>query len=411
MPNKFDFKRILLAVSGGLDSICLAHYFICNKEQLGIEWLGIAHVHHGLREGSADRDADFVKKFADKFRIPFFLKKLDGKALKAMHGSLEENARNARYESLKEIAQPYAAAIATAHHAGDQAETVYLRLRRGVSLLGLRGIASINNGDIPVVRPLLHTTRKELKEYAKQNQLEWCEDESNLDIKFARNQIRHLALPCLERLTPGASAQLYRIATLANSAYGKILKAANALFAPTVISQENWPFEEKFSPYKNVLALKAKALEDILEVNSRKELFRLWIGEKGFRFPLKDSGSIFQLPFPQSLHCKSLFIEKCRDILWICDQSLPRSGKIEPNNLYFVTDKFSGLNGEWRFRTKGDTLWPADEKIKARKLEKWLREQGIPPWMHDSLPIFANGSRVFFVEGIRRPQKNEKRKV
>ena len=76
----YGFKRLLLAVSGGLDSICLAHYFIQNREALGIEWLGIAHVHHGLREGSADRDAAFVEAFARRYDIPFFLKKLDGEA-------------------------------------------------------------------------------------------------------------------------------------------------------------------------------------------------------------------------------------------------------------------------------------------------------------------------------------------
>ena len=82
----------------------MAHYFIENKEALGIEWLGIAHVHHGLRKGTADRDAAFVKAFAKSHNVPFFLKKLDGDALKAMDGSLEENARDARYKALVEIA-------------------------------------------------------------------------------------------------------------------------------------------------------------------------------------------------------------------------------------------------------------------------------------------------------------------
>ena len=102
--HHLGFKRLLLAVSGGLDSICLAHYFICNKAALGIEWLGIAHVHHGLRVGTADRDAAFVEAFARKYNVPFFLKKLDGEALKSAEGSLEENARDARYKALVEIA-------------------------------------------------------------------------------------------------------------------------------------------------------------------------------------------------------------------------------------------------------------------------------------------------------------------
>ena len=102
--RRHGFKRLLLAVSGGLDSICLAHYFIENREALGIEWLGIAHVHHGLREETADRDAKFVEAFAKSHDVPFFLKRLDGEALKTAEGSLEENARDARYKALVEIA-------------------------------------------------------------------------------------------------------------------------------------------------------------------------------------------------------------------------------------------------------------------------------------------------------------------
>ena len=102
--RRHGFKRLLLAVSGGLDSICLAHYFIYNKAALGIEWLGIAHVHHGLRVGTADRDAAFVEAFAKAHGVPFFLKRLDGESLKNAEGSLEENARDARYKALVEIA-------------------------------------------------------------------------------------------------------------------------------------------------------------------------------------------------------------------------------------------------------------------------------------------------------------------
>lgn len=151
--RRHGFKRLLLAVSGGLDSICLAHYFIANREVLGIEWLGLAHVHHGLREGTADRDAAFVEEFAKSHNVPFFLRRLDGEALKAAEGSLEENARDARYKALVEIVNEIGDSclrgndnkgiIVTAHHAGDQAETMYMRLRRGTTLAGLRGIQSL----------------------------------------------------------------------------------------------------------------------------------------------------------------------------------------------------------------------------------------------------------------------------
>lgn len=414
---------MLLAVSGGLDSICLAHYFTHNKESLGIKWLGIAHVHHGLRETTADRDAEFVQNFANKFNIPFFLKKLDGVALKAADGSLEENARIARYNALHEIIaeildddslgplkQHKTIAIATAHHAGDQAETVYLRLRRGVTLAGLRGIQANaqTSAKIPIVRPFLNTTRQQLLEYARKNGLSWCDDESNSDIKFARNFIRHQSLPYLEKKFPGAGHQLCAIAKSAANAYKKILASADALFLPAIIAQEDWPFALEFTPFKKVLALNALLVEEKLTTPGTAEIFRLWLNERGFRLPLKESGTSLTTPIPFKMHCKAITIEKSRNILWIYDTSSADFQKKDVDNLYFVSDKFSGLDGAWRYRETGDALCPRDEKIKARKLEKWLREQGIPPFMHDHLPLFAQGSKVLYVEGVKRTKNKRK---
>ena len=482
------FKRLLLAVSGGLDSICLAHYFIENREALGIEWLGIAHVHHGLREGSADRDAQFVETFARKHGVPFFLKKLDGEALKAAEGSLEENARDARYKALVEIAmsselsavsdekkeipafagmteknaeqnKPLASRlsslvsrliIVTAHHAGDQAETMFMRLRRGTTLAGLRGIQPLRamsdersamsceqsamsneEKEIPasagmteecvanqassleprasyLLRPLLSVTHEDLLAYAREHNLTWCEDESNADVKFARNKVRHELLPQLEKSCPGATAQLCRIARLADRAYDKAIIAAKALFEPAVVPPEKWPFEPTMAPYANVLALDAAKLESI---KPYPELLRLWLDARGFRFPV----DTFAKPNPiytgnsqtmRTLSFRTRFIEKCRHIVWIYDSS----AILAPSNLYFSNEKqrFSGISGQWRHPQQGDILSPMDMKISPRKLAEWLQEKGIPRWERDSLQVFAQGTRVLFVSGIRT--ENSKRK-
>lgn len=323
----YGFKRLLLAVSGGLDSICLAHYFIANSETLGIEWLGIAHVHHGLREGTADRDAAFVEAFARKYNVPFFLKKLDGESLKNAEGSLEENARDARYKALVEIAlDPIASArlqddtphtshptshpsfvIVTAHHAGDQAETMYMRLRRGTTLAGLRGIQEVRVLDEAshtpsLYRPFLSVSRADLLAYAREHNLTWCEDESNSDTKFARNFIRHEALPHLERNCPGATRQLCRIAGLADKAYAKVIEKCNALFREALRqTQGNAPKEDSSidcfvanASRNDVIPLKSirlnqKALRKILLAHSNanlSEMFRLWLSEQRFRFPI-----------------------------------------------------------------------------------------------------------------------------
>ena len=321
------FKRLLLAVSGGLDSICLAHYFIANREALGIEWLGIAHVHHGLREVTADRDAKFVEAFAGKHNVPFFLKKLDGDALKNAEGSLEENARDARYKALVDIALDPSASpqddaprisyptssiinhpssiIVTAHHAGDQAETMYMRLRRGTTLEGLRGIQEVRalskepsamsyegKGASPLVsiyRPFLNITREELLAYARENSLEWCEDESNEDVKFARNFTRHEALPHLEETCPGATRQLCRIAGLADRAYAKVIARCEEVFGNTILDGGSVSAMTHQNKPTMALTLDKKKLNKVLLEHADtdlSEMFRLWLSAKGFRFPI-----------------------------------------------------------------------------------------------------------------------------
>ena len=303
--RRHGFKRLLLAVSGGLDSICLAHYFIANREALGIEWLGIAHVHHGLREGTADRDAAFVEAFAKAHGVPFFLKRLDGESLKNAEGSLEENARAARYKALHETVGN-CEAIVTAHHAGDQAETMYMRLRRGTTLAGLRGIQplraldSIGHGTFHtthlIYRPFLNVTREELLAYARENNLTWCEDESNADVKFARNRVRHEMLPLLERECPGAAKQLCRIAECADRAYKKVMKKCDTLFTVALCKE---PLVKEIPAYAGMTSKEAgivqcftldkKKLNKILREHADadlSEMFRLWLAEQGFRFPI-----------------------------------------------------------------------------------------------------------------------------
>lgn len=393
------WKRLLLAVSGGLDSICLAHFFVAHKADLGIEWLGIAHVHHGLREETADRDAEFVQNFAIKNNVPFFLEKLDGDLLKAKCGSLEEIAREARYKALRKFATDNLAdAILTAHHGNDQAETLYYRIRRGVSLAGLRGIHPIRKFEsVNLFRPFLQVTRKDLLEYAKSQNLDWREDESNSDESYARNAIRHTHLPHLEETVPGAVQQLNHIAELAQHAYPKVLQAAEKSFSEALVPHCQWPFQKEFSPYQEVLALNLEKLPfRTLPEALQDEVFRLWLDNRGFRLPvgerlLSNAGENF-------IRLKGIFIEKCRDTLWICNLH-SASGQ---NNLYLVDEQnFSEKAEGLRFRKEGDILWPKDEKISPRKLEQWLRGKGIPRWMFDSLPLRASENRILFVHGLR----------
>ena len=348
------FKRLLLAVSGGLDSICLAHYFIENREALGIEWLGIAHVHHGLREGTADRDAAFVEAFARKHNVPFFLKKLDGDALKNAEGSLEENARDARYKALVNVTlealradrvhcalDPIAStrlqddktsAIVTAHHAGDLAETMYMRIRRGTTLAGLHGIQETRelNGTI-LFRPLLNVSREELLAYARENSLEWCEDESNDDVKFARNKVRHETLPRLEQECPGATEQLCRMAGIADRAYAKVMEKCGNLFEGACTRVMD-PLRCAPGMTKSI-SLNNKTLRKVLleHVNADlSEMFRLWLSEQGLRFPIgffygESEPAHVKIPHRAAYRRRS--IAKIGHTVQICEFSTPEQAQ------------------------------------------------------------------------------------
>jgi tRNA(Ile)-lysidine synthase len=184
-----------------------------------------------------------------------------------------------------------------------------MRLRRGTTLAGLRGIQETrelfdvecemwNEKEITthyaphithfIYRPLLNTSRAELIAYAKENNLKWCEDESNADVKFARNKVRHEFLPLLEKENPGAAMQLCRIAQLADKAYAKVINAGESLFAP-VLKARNADADIHQHDMWAGIALDKKKLRKVLlahESTDLSEMFRLWLSEQGFRFPI-----------------------------------------------------------------------------------------------------------------------------
>lgn len=383
-------SRLLLAVSGGIDSVCLADYFVQNRQRLKIEWLGIAHVHHGLRKLSADRDAEFVRNLAQKFGLPFFIRHLDGNSLQK-EGSIESNARSARYNALKEIAslpEVRADAVLTAHHANDQAETILMRILRGSGIRGLAGILPKRSDKI--VRPFLSVTRKELCRYAADRRLDWCEDETNLDISFARNAIRRNLLPKMFGEDAEPLRQLLQVGRLAAKAHPKILDAADKICAPYIVPKSLWPFPAEVSPYEHVLALHCEAFEMLSGKSSAgaAEMLRLWLKSRGFAFP---SGMDFRTNF-LARNQERLF-EKSRKILWFC--SAP---KVPAHHNLYLSRKNEPLRGEWRFRKNGDLYVP--ENGKPKKLKKWFEDHGVPKFVRDFLPLFASEDKVLQIYGI-----------
>lgn len=189
-------KKILIAVSGGIDSVVLTH--LMHKLKFNI---ALAHCNFMLRGKESNKDELFVKTLGEKLGIPVFSTQFETEKYAQESGlSIQMAARELRYHWFAEIAQKnnynY---ILTAHQKEDVIETFLINLTRGTGLDGLTGIPTINEN---IVRPLLPFSRKEILVYANKKKLEWREDQSNASIKYFRNKIRHKVVPILKELNP-----------------------------------------------------------------------------------------------------------------------------------------------------------------------------------------------------------------
>jgi tRNA(Ile)-lysidine synthase len=203
---------LAIGVSGGPDSLCLLH----SLHQLGYQVIAV-HVNHGLRP-EADEEEQQVEQFAGQLGIEFISFRVDVmKSVTLGLISIEEAARNLRYTSLFEQASKSGAhAVVVGHNADDQVETILLHLLRGSGLSGLRGMEfrSLPNPwseRIPLVRPLLTIWRSEIQEYVDVHQLHPIYDNSNQDVSFFRNRLRHELLPNLEDYNPSIRQVLARM--------------------------------------------------------------------------------------------------------------------------------------------------------------------------------------------------------
>jgi tRNA(Ile)-lysidine synthase len=188
--------KILLAVSGGMDSMVMVHLFT----SAGFS-IGIAHGNFGLRSHESDGDEQFVHEHCQRLGVPFFSTRFNTEDVATKHGvSLQMAARQLRYDWFETLAQEQGFhRIATAHHLNDQLETVLLNLVRGTGFDGLSGIP-VENGR--VIRPMLFASRDMIRRYALSNQLSWREDSSNATDHYKRNFVRHHVIPLLREVNP-----------------------------------------------------------------------------------------------------------------------------------------------------------------------------------------------------------------
>lgn len=203
-----DRESLLVAFSGGADSMCLLHILKTLSYKVYA-----AHLNHGIRGKEAERDQDIAQAFCFKYGIPFFLEYADIPAIAEKEGISEETAgRNERYKFFTRIAeQNNIDKIVTAHNKNDNAETVLMHIIRGTGTDGLSGIPKIRSN---IVRPLLCCSRSEIEDYCRTHSLPFVTDSTNSETVYTRNKVRLNLLPCLEGLNPEILSALTRLSEL-----------------------------------------------------------------------------------------------------------------------------------------------------------------------------------------------------
>jgi tRNA(Ile)-lysidine synthase len=267
-------QRLLVAVSGGPDSVCLLHILVKLQTELDIE-LRIAHLDHQLRGTESAADAQYVADLAHRLGIPATIEQRDVKAFKArQHVSLEEAAREVRYTFLAGVARSIGASrVAVGHTTDDHIETILMHLIRGTGTRGLRGLESstlwpTTPNELILIRPLLEVSRQETADYCHHHRLAPRIDTSNLSLSPLRNRIRLQLLPLLQSYNPRVDKALLRTARLAGDDLAYLEKEVVRLWNGIAQKQEGAITldKERFLELPSVLKrhLLRKAIEELL---------------------------------------------------------------------------------------------------------------------------------------------------
>lgn len=262
-------KRLWVAFSGGLDSLVLLHLLISAFKNDDSYQIGALHIHHGI-SAKADTWVIHCEEICTNLAVPIKIIWVNGNVYGGR--SPEEVAREARYKAFEEFLQPNECLV-LAHHEMDQAETVLLRLFRGSGPLGLGGMLNkLKIGSGELIRPLLHVPKEELIEYASFNRLSWIEDESNDNVRFDRNFLRHEIIPALKERWPKVIPSIVRSADLCLD---------TALFLQELAIKDHEIVKESDGSLSVAQLLH-------LETLRRREVIRWWLHKNGFHVPSRD---------------------------------------------------------------------------------------------------------------------------
>ena len=412
-PVYAEGERILCAVSGGADSMCLLAALL----SLGMPCTA-AHFNHCLRGAESDRDERFVLDFCEKRGVPVISGRADVAAF-AEENSLgtEEAARKLRYAFLERArADLGCAVIATAHNSGDNAETLIYNLTRGAGLRGMGGIPPVRG---KIIRPMLACSRSEILEFLDENGISHVEDSTNGEDEYTRNRLRHFVTPVLREINPALDESVYRLSRtlredadfidgFAEKALSAALLPDGALSAETLEKEHpavrrrvlrmfasesggHMDFKQTEAAEKVLFASRSGAMFDIGGgVRLRREFGRITAAQKRENQPAFEETVL--LPGVGTLIPALGKIVYCADS--VC------KGKISKtiNKLLFKKSAIRG-NITVRPRRSGDSIELIGSGC-TKSLKKLFIEKRIPVSERDSIPVFCDDDGVIGIAGI-----------
>lgn len=259
--------KVILGLSGGHDSTALLDVLSKLKKELGFELI-LVHVNYGFRGKDSDRDEEFVRKLAKKYKEKIYVKKLENKSYKLKPVNLEDYFRQIRYDFFEEIIKlEKAQKIAVAHHLNDQIETILMFFLRGSGPTGLAGMEYKRDR---IIRPFLDITREEISQYLKENKLKWHLDITNEDTAYRRNKIRHKLIPFLEKeFNPNLKNTLKMTAQIMRENNEAMNNIFNKIYYKIVSDMQ-------LSAGKVQLFINLKKFLDLDTAFKRMVIFRIW---------------------------------------------------------------------------------------------------------------------------------------
>lgn len=432
--------KVLAAVSGGADSVCMLHILNRIKTDLGFE-LACAHVNHGLRGDEADHDEQFVRDFCKELGVAFYSKSFDVAAAAAeKKQTLEEAGRYVRYSFFDELKVKHGFnKIATAHNKNDKAETVLMRIIRGTGIDGLGGISYVREDG--VIRPVLDISRTEIEEYCRVYNLEFCTDATNADNDYTRNKIRNQLIPYLEReFNTGIIDSLVRLSANAEDDSRFLNGYAKRLFerlgSPLPGNKLNTIHIESFKMLEksigtriirlaaersaNGIKLEKRHIDDIFEIINKPTGTSLDL-PKGLKAQINYGWLTFEGPndrksisaqnddfFVEIAVGETVFIESLNKNISIREEN--GSYNCEINEIAVDFDKIGSQPLFLRSRRDGDKIvWFPDGRTK--KIKKIFIDEKIPQKDRNKIPLFATGNEVIAIVGSRVNEKYKRTKA